>query len=138
MGRLRRDRGAGWAAGLRESVAHWRGSRQKGRAMPEELWAEATALAQVHGVYAVSREVGLSYESLRRRTWQREGTSREAAAVHGGFVEVRAAQILGASVSAGARVEVWDGSGAYLAVRPGEQDNLDVADVVRAFLSRRG
>ncbi len=138
MGRTRRDRGTAWAVGLRERVQHWRGSRPKGGAMPEELWATAVALAQVHGVYAVSREVGLSYESLRRRTGQREGQAHEAATAHGGFVEVRATQILGSSPTAGPLVEVWDGSGAHLAVRLGTPDRIDVAGLVRAFLRRQG
>lgn len=138
MGRARRDSGTAWAAGLRERVQRWRGSRQKGGAMPEELWATAAALAQVHGVYAVSREVGLSYESLRRRTGQREGQAQEAATAHDGFVEVRATQILGSSATAGPLVEVWDGSGAHLAVRLGTPDRIEVAEVVRAFLSRQG
>ncbi len=138
MGRSRRDRGTAWVAGLRESVQDWRGSRQKGGAMPEELWASAAALAQVHGVYAVSREVGLSYESLRRRTGQRAGPAPEAATAHGGFVEVRATQILGSSPTAGPLVEVWDGSGAHLAVRLGTPDCIDVTGVVRAFLRRQG
>lgn len=138
MGRSRRDRGTAWAVGLRERVQHWRGNRPKGGAMPEELWATAAALAQVHGVYAVSREVGLSYESLRRRSGQREGQAPEAATADGGFVEVRATQILGSSPTAGPLVEVWEGSGAHLVVRLSVPDRVDVAEVVRAFLSRQG
>ena len=89
-------------------------------------------------MYAVSRELGLCYDTLRRRSGWPGRPKREAAGSGGGFVEVRAAQILGSSPTAGPLVEVWDGSGAHLAVRPGEQDGLDVAEVVRAFLSRQG
>lgn len=137
MGRSRRDGETAWAAGLREQVERWRGSREKGAAMPEALWAAATVLARAHGAYAVSRELGLCYDTVRRRSgWP--GRPKREAAGSCGFVEVRAAQILGSAPSAGPLVEVWDGSGAHLAVRLGEQDGLDVVEVVRAFLSRQG
>ena len=138
MGGSRRDGGAAWATGLRGRVERWRVSRQKGSAMPGELWESAAALAEEHGVYAVSRELRLSYESLRRRAGQAGGRGRGDETGRDGFVEVRAGQLLGSFSAAGAVVEVWDGGGARLSVRLGERDGVDVVGLVGAFLGYRG
>jgi hypothetical protein len=112
--------------------------------MPGELWEAAAALAAEHGVYAVSRQLGLSYESLRRRVDQvsMRGVGEESSGA--GFVEVSAAQLLASAGqgsvrgAVGVEVEVWGGDGARLWVRTGDLGRLDVAGVVRAFLSWRG
>jgi hypothetical protein len=95
-------------------------------------------------VYAVSRQLGLSYESLRRRVDQvsMRGVGEESSGA--GFVEVSAAQLLASAGqgsvrgAVGVEVEVWGGDGARLWVRTGDLGRLDVAGVVRAFLSWRG
>lgn len=133
-----------WAQGLMARVECWRESRRKGSAMPGELWEAAASLAVERGVYAVSRQLGLSYDSLRRRVDQATGQGLGGSAGGGGFVEVRAAQLLGsaaeraAPAAGGAEVEVWGGDGARLLVRLGDGGGVDVAGVVSAFLSSRG
>jgi hypothetical protein len=143
MGRVQWGGRAVWAQGLLERVERWREVRRKGSAMPGELWEAAAELAAEHGVYAVSRQLRLSYESLRRRVGRETGRRlRDEAG--GGFVEVRAAQLLGSAaeravpVAGGAEVEVWGSGGARLWVRLEDGGGVDVAGVVSAFLSSRG
>ena len=96
MGGARVGGKAVWAQGLMARVECWRESRRKGSAMPGELWEAAVELAAEHGVYAVSRQLRMSYESLRRRVERETGRGlRDEAG--GSFVEVRAAQLLGSA-----------------------------------------
>lgn len=52
---------------LRERMDHWRRTRAGKRPIPEDLWLELAAVAREHGVYAVSRELRLDYNALKRR-----------------------------------------------------------------------
>jgi hypothetical protein len=52
---------------LRGRIDAWRQSESKSRAMPDELWEDASAAAQMLGVHRVSRELGLNYQALQRR-----------------------------------------------------------------------
>jgi hypothetical protein len=53
--------------GLRARIEMWRRSEHRGRRMPEELWQEAVAAAQMLGMCPVSRALGLGYQTLKRR-----------------------------------------------------------------------
>jgi len=52
---------------LRGLIEAWRQSESKTRAMPDDLWEDASAAAQMLGVHRVSRELGLNYQALQRR-----------------------------------------------------------------------
>ncbi|HSY08108.1 MAG TPA: hypothetical protein VK820_06195 [Steroidobacteraceae bacterium] len=52
---------------LRGRIDAWRQSDSKSRAMPDDLWEDASAAAQMLGVHRVSRELGLNYQALQRR-----------------------------------------------------------------------
>ncbi|MBI5503527.1 MAG: hypothetical protein HY899_01895 [Deltaproteobacteria bacterium] len=36
--------------------------------MPEDLWADAIAVAEAQGAYCASRELNVNYATLKRRT----------------------------------------------------------------------
>ena len=58
---------------VRVDLAAWR-SRKRGRErIPEKLWVAAAAAARKHGVYKVSRTLGLDYSDLKRRTTEGSG-----------------------------------------------------------------
>lgn len=61
-GNLPRD-----VARVRERVNHWRRTRPRRSAMPEELWSAAVTCARTHGVNPVARAVRLDYYCLKRR-----------------------------------------------------------------------
>jgi hypothetical protein len=123
---------------VRERIERWREHRRRGSPMPAELWDAAASLARTHGVYAVSRELRVSYESLRRRASGARPRREVGHAPCSGFVELSAAQLLAGplALTEGAVVEVTDRTGSRLTVRLGGGDELDVVELVGAFLGR--
>lgn len=65
-------------AAVREQITQWRRTRAKKGAMPEELWAEAVAMALEYGTYGVSRALGLNYATLQLRMFQVERERADA------------------------------------------------------------
>jgi len=74
---------------IRGQVDAWRRRRDRGRGMPEALWASAVDLAAEIGVYAAAQGLGVDYGSLRSRLLAREAKSAEGdeGAVQRGFVD---------------------------------------------------
>jgi len=52
---------------LHHQIERWRKTRTKRTRMPEKLWTLATALGRAHGVYRISQDLGINYDSLRVR-----------------------------------------------------------------------
>jgi hypothetical protein len=123
---------------LRRQIEHWRRTRTKRSPMPEALWRGAVALAQEHGVYAVSQELELSYGSLRTRVETDESVSASARGelVRATFVELGAGPVSPAPLPGGPIVEVTGSSGQRLTVRL-RGGELDVAELIRACWSGR-
>jgi hypothetical protein len=105
--------------------------------MPEQMWEGAAALARGHGVYWTARELGLSYDSLRRRVEARPGGGRGERGDHPGFIEVGPAQLMGFGQPSGPVVELSDTDGARLVIRLTESGELDARDLAEAFWGRR-
>lgn len=126
---------------VREDIDRWRRTRKKRARMPEELWTAAAGLARVHGVYRISQDLEIRYDTLKTRLTQFETASqlrpskrtkasksmREPATK---FVEIRPP-----SATTGVVVEVQDAAGAKLTIRLGAEAALDVGAIVRAFRS---
>jgi len=133
--------------------------------MPEELWAAAVELAEARGVFAISRELGLSYKSLKSRVDEassaersiaREGRNGAASSFsrrdnqtvgvlsekrRGGagaadFIELEAAPFIGSLAPAEAVIELADAAGAKLTIRLAGRGEFDVAGLVGAFWRR--
>jgi len=51
---------------LREWLAEWRRSHERGVALPDKFWASAGRVARQHGVHATARALGLEYNKLKR------------------------------------------------------------------------
>ena len=103
--------------------------------MPEELWARATRLAQSLGVWRVARDLGLCYESLKRRVEER-ASHREAGAVR--FVEVRGSELMNVASSDGTVVELQATDGMRMTVRLGGGAQVDMMALVAAFRQHAG
>ncbi len=55
-------------ASLGTRIEEWRQAKtRRAEPMPQALWDGAVALADVHGVYATSRELRLNYDHLKKR-----------------------------------------------------------------------
>jgi hypothetical protein len=125
---------------LRARIEHWRRTRLRRTTMPPALWAEAVALAGLHGAYPVARGARVSFEGLKRRIAEAGATGRATTAARSStFVELTGAQLLsgGAAPEVGTVVELSDGSGTRLAIRLAREAVLDVTAMVAAFRQRR-
>lgn len=114
---------------VRTSIDIWRWTRSKRSPMPEELWAPAVQLAGRLGVWRVTRALGVSYESLKRRV--EEKASRKESQV--GFVEVRGADLMGEMASDGTVVELFAADGTRMVVRLGRGSTFDPLALIAAF-----
>ena len=114
---------------IRTSIDIWRWTRVKRSPMPEELWTPAVQMAKQLGVWRVARELGLSYESLRRRV--EEKTSRTEATM--GFVEVRGADLMAETAADGTMIELSATDGIRLVVRLGRGAMVDPLALIAAL-----
>ena len=122
---------------LRARVKHWRKTRRRRSPMPEALWEDAASLARVHGVYPICRELRLNYENLKKRAAQAPRSILDGSSRAGGFVELQATQILGASAAAQTVLELSDGAGMRLMLRLAPGDAMDVPCLIGAFRRER-
>ena len=113
---------------LRCRFEQWRGSKEKGRAIPNALWCSAVGLAERYGVYPVSRQLGLSYSSLKDKVSPR--CDREERSSHG-FVEIPALQSAPINQSNGMEVELCLEDGRRLVLR--HADRVFVTQLFEAF-----
>ena len=120
---------------VRRGIDVWRWTRLKRSQMPEELWARATWLAQSLGVWRVARDLGLCYESLKRRVEER-ASQREAGAPR--FVEVRGSDLTNVASSDGTVVELQVTDGMRMTVRLGGGAQVDMMALVAAFRQHAG
>ena len=127
------------AAAVRRRIEHWRKTREKRTAMPEELWESAAALAAEWGVYPIARSVGVDYDSLRKRVRQvaAEQKTETEPRDEGGFVELSASQLLGPQDQHGAVMELSTADGATLQIRMPPGQPVDVLGLA-GTLCRRG
>jgi hypothetical protein len=119
----------------RTGIDVWRWTRQKRSPMPEELWAQAARLAQNLGVWRVARDLGLCYESLKRRVEER-ASRKDADAVR--FVEVRDADVVDVAGSNATVVELHASDGTRMTVRLGSGTPVDLQALVAAFRQDAG
>jgi hypothetical protein len=126
------------AQGLQEIRSHidvWRWTRLKRSPMPEALWGQAAKLAQSLGVWRVARDLGLCYESLKRRIEER-ASQKEAGAVR--FVEVRGADLMEVGSSDGSVIELHATDGTRMTIRLGRGAQVDMKALVVAFRQQVG
>ena len=71
------------------ALAQWRSTRPRSSRIPEDLWSQATELADRYGVAKVAVSLKLDYKSLKRRLTARNGTEdARSAPVSSSFVEL--------------------------------------------------
>jgi hypothetical protein len=134
MARQNESKAAQQLQEVRRRIDAWRWTRLKRSPMPEELWAQATKLARRLGVWRVTRDLGLCYESLKRRA--EEGGGREPRATR--FIEMRGADLLAPSSSDGIVVELSAADGTRMTVRLGLGAIVDLPALVGTFRQRTG
>lgn len=135
MARPNETRAAQRLQQVRRGIDVWRWTRQKRSPMPEELWTRATRLAQRLGVWRVARDLGLCYESLKRRV-EEKVSRKEPGAVR--FVEVRGSDLMDVASSDGTVVELHATDGTRMTVRLGGGAQVDMMALVAAFRQHAG
>jgi hypothetical protein len=117
--------------GLGQKIERWRNQKPRTRAMPEELWEQASEAARSFGVGRVSKALKLGYATLCRRSGA-EGVrgkpgrrDRMTPAASGEFVELSGFASVRAMASGdGAVVEVAAPDGTRLTIRLKEPTNV--------------
>jgi hypothetical protein len=120
---------------IRSGIDVWRWTRLKRSPMPEDLWAQAAKLAESLGVWRVARDLGLCYESLKRRV-EEKASRKETGAVR--FVEVRGADVMDLASGDGTVVELYATDGTRMTVRLGGGVHVDLQALVAAFRQDAG
>ena len=119
---------------LRARIEAWRSSEHRGRRMPEELWQEAGAAAQMLGVCPVSRALGLGYQTLKRRACPSESSSSKVVS-HPRFIEVSGFASFNGVGTGEAIVETISADGTRLTVRLKESSSA-LLSVIQALRGR--
>jgi len=109
---------------LERRIENWR-RRRPTRAMPEELWEAAVALAREDGVSAVSRALRLGYHSLKQRRNASGSGATDPSAVK--FVELPPEPWLRSGPARSPEVELWAGDGSRLVIRLPGGSSADLA-----------
>ena len=118
---------------VRGRMEHWRRTRKSKKPMPPELWRAAVAVAREHGVFAVSRELRLNYNTLKVRVKEAQ---RSAKPPQMDFVELKLAPPAEAVPAAGLEVEFVRASGDKMIMRLPAAKAEDAATLARVFWSR--
>ena len=120
--------------GVQRRIEHWRQTRRKRTAMPEELWAAAVGLAEEDSVYRIARALRLDYSTLKLRVVQAELTGSNEATPLVSFVEFEPDQLMGGGDSGGV-AELSAADGARMTIRWAGQQ-MDAVGLAEAFWRR--
>lgn len=123
---------------LGQKIERWRSQKPRTRAMPEELWEQASEAARSFGVGRVSKVLRLGYATLRRRS-SAEGArdkprrrDRTALMASGEFVELSGfPSVRPMAGGDGAVVEVAAPDGTRLTIRL--KESTDIVALVNAL-----
>jgi hypothetical protein len=116
---------------VRDRLERWRRAFGRQRAIPEEIWQAAVAVARQHGVSYVARSLGLSFTPLKRRL-AADAQDGESGSAPPGFVE------LGRPVAvAGCEIELAAADGARMTVRLAGPAPAALAALAATLWSRR-
>ena len=120
---------------VRAQLDLWRRTPGHGRGIPEEIWQAATHLARARGLYRVSRELRLNYQSLQRRVAAGGGHPSPRAADPPVFLDLGPGLL---NAAAGCVVDLVAPDGARMTVRLSASVSESLAALAAALWSRRG
>jgi hypothetical protein len=104
----------------------WREQRQRGRCIPQPLWALAVRLVRQHGISRTATALGLDYYSLKKRV---EAAAQQPPSPSPAFVELPAPLVVGKQ----ALFELDNGAGASMRVQLLGYDAADIEALARRF-----
>ena len=113
------------------ALAQWRSTRPRSTRIPEELWSQATELAERHGLAKVAVALKLDYKSLKRRLSVRHcADDARSAPVSSSFVELNLGLPLAPAVSV---LVLTDRAGRALRIELPQATGREVAAVARTL-----
>lgn len=115
---------------LRQRIQLWRAQRDRRTRMPRDLWAEAVACADIHGLWETAQVLRLNYASLRDRM---ATFAAERSAVPSGFVELDLAAVA-PPLPEQLTVELHRPDGSKLCVHLPSGARAELATMVARFL----
>lgn len=124
-------------ARVQRRVEKWRKrGGGKGSRMPAELWREATEVARIEGVYAVSRALRIDYNRLKSRVSSEEGSQTRGATAgpDGAFVELETSEICGGCKTV---IELVGRAGDRMRLEVAGKPEVDVVELTQVFLSQQ-
>jgi hypothetical protein len=111
------------------ALAQWRSTRPRSTRIPEELWSQATELAERNGLAKVAVALKLDYKSLKRRlTAKHNADDARSAPVSSSFVELNLGLPLAPAVCV---LVLTDRAGRALRIELPQATGSEVAEVAR-------
>jgi hypothetical protein len=126
MGASEREQLPADLARARSQFQAWRGRRQSGSRIPQQLWALAVRLVNRHGVSRTATVLGLDYYSLKKRA---AGAADQPRSCSPAFVELPAPVVVGKQCL----FELDNGAGATRRVQLVGYDVAEVEALARSF-----
>ena len=117
-------------SGVRTELEAWRGRRRRGERIPGEVWRSVVRAAQRHGVYRVSRGLGLDYAHVKQRVAEAKA-NRDAGRGEAVFVELEGGRV---ETGAACVVELEKGNGTRMRICVRAGATVDWDRLKEAFL----
>ncbi len=120
----------------RHQLDHWRSRQRSKRArLPKELWSQAVALAQEHGLNKTARALGLKYYSLKKHLDETGADNLMPAKTEPDFIEFVGGVMTPGCVEC--MIEWIDGSGVTVRMHISGAGLSELASVAGVFRSGR-
>ena len=116
---------------VREALAAWRATSQKGQRIPDALWRKATRAAKSHGLNPVSKALGLDYNCLKKRAAESGWSRKKAVVLMPEFVEVKPAS---PPEDLACVIEMEKGGGTRMRISVKSAGSVDWCRIKEAFL----
>ena len=123
---------------VRGNIEHWRKTRANRGRMPAHLWEAAVALAEEHGIHAISKGLRISYDRLKAQVDEAakaQKTRGSKGRLVSEFVELVPAAAMG-SPTGTTVMELVGASGARLIVRVAGAASADIVALIRDLYNR--
>ncbi len=118
----------------RHQFDHWRSQQPNKRTrLPKELWSQAVALAQEHGLNKTARALGLKYYSLKKHLDQASANELIPAKTEPDFIEFVPGVMTPGSVEC--TIELVDGSGVTVRMHIKGAGLSDLTSLAHVFRS---
>jgi len=118
---------------VRHQFEQWREVRKHRTPIPESLWEGAVSLSVGHSIHEISKALGLSYTTLKKRICAFRSGNLPEAASSSAFVEV---DLRASMADAGCIVEMEDRDGSKMRMYIKGNAGFNPPEFIKAFLGK--